>query len=285
MTAHIRLEGLTIAYEKPHESGTFVAVAGLDLDVPRGTFVTIVGPSGCGKSSVLLAIAGLTAPTAGRVLVNGAVVAAPGRDRAMVFQEFALMPWRTVVENVRFGLELQRWSGDGEWRLVADVMRDARMLGAEDIRVMIARPREASSFRPVESVPFHDDDVVSVLLATSWEHYWGESIRTFRIAGNRFMPLWPSGLDARFRALVTEIKPGVTTGGWTRAALAAMTAAERGAIAPYGLGGGIGITPGEWPPLTVEDETTIDAGMCFAVRVACESPDGLLLLHGDTIVV
>jgi len=112
MTPHIQIQGLTIAYEKPREGGTFVAVADLELDVPRGTFVTIVGPSGCGKSSVLLAVAGLTAPSAGRVLVDGRVVTGPGRDRAMVFQEFALMPWRTVVENVRFGLELQRWRGE-----------------------------------------------------------------------------------------------------------------------------------------------------------------------------
>jgi NitT/TauT family transport system ATP-binding protein len=112
VTPHIRLEGLTIAYDKPREGGTFTAVADLDLDVPRGTFVTIVGPSGCGKSSVLLAIAGLTAPSAGHVLVDGQPVTGPGRDRAMVFQEFALMPWRTVLDNVRFGLELQRWSGE-----------------------------------------------------------------------------------------------------------------------------------------------------------------------------
>jgi NitT/TauT family transport system ATP-binding protein len=112
MTAHIRIESLTIAYDAPREAGRFVAVANLDLEVNRGTFVTIVGPSGCGKSSVLLAIAGLTAPSAGRVLVDGRAVAGPGRDRAMVFQEFALMPWRTVVENVRFGLELQRWNGE-----------------------------------------------------------------------------------------------------------------------------------------------------------------------------
>jgi NitT/TauT family transport system ATP-binding protein len=112
MTAHIRIESLTVAYEKPLDGGSFVAVADLTLDVARGTFVTIVGPSGCGKSSVLLAIAGLTKPSGGRVLVSDRMVTGPGRDRAMVFQEFALMPWRTVVENVRFGLELQRWSGE-----------------------------------------------------------------------------------------------------------------------------------------------------------------------------
>ncbi len=126
MTPHIQIEALTIAYQKPLESGTFVAVADLDLEVPRGTFVTIVGPSGCGKSSVLLAIAGLTPPTAGRVMVDGRMVSGPGRDRAMVFQEFALMPWRTVVENVRFGLELQRWRGED---LTARARRYVQLVG------------------------------------------------------------------------------------------------------------------------------------------------------------
>ena len=111
MTAHLQIEDLSITYEKPGDGGGFVAVSAFNLAVARGTFVTIVGPSGCGKSSVLLAIAGLTAPSRGRVLVDGRPVEGPGRDRAMVFQEFALMPWRTVVENVRFGLELQRWNG------------------------------------------------------------------------------------------------------------------------------------------------------------------------------
>ena len=109
---HIRIQDVTIAYEKPREAGTFVAVANVNLEVDRGTFVTIVGPSGCGKSSLLLAIAGLIAPSSGRVMVNDHTVSGPGRDRAMVFQDFALLPWRTVLENVRFGLELHRWSGE-----------------------------------------------------------------------------------------------------------------------------------------------------------------------------
>jgi NitT/TauT family transport system ATP-binding protein len=108
---HIRIEQLTVAYETASDDGRFVAVDGFDLDVERGTFVTIVGPSGCGKSSLLLVVDGLVAPASGRVLVNGDPVSGPGRDRAMVFQNFALLPWRSVVDNVRFGLELQR-SGD-----------------------------------------------------------------------------------------------------------------------------------------------------------------------------
>ena len=110
--SHIRVEGLTVAYEKPGGAGTFVAISNANLDVARGTFVTIVGPSGCGKSSLLLTIAGLVQPASGCVLVNGKPVSGPGRDRAVVFQDFALMPWRTVLDNVRFGLELQRWSGE-----------------------------------------------------------------------------------------------------------------------------------------------------------------------------
>lgn len=110
---HISIEHLSVAYETASGDGRFVAVDGFDLEVERGTFVTIVGPSGCGKSSLLLVVDGLVRPASGRVLVNGQAVSGPGRDRAMVFQNFALMPWRSVVDNVRFGLELQRWS-DGD---------------------------------------------------------------------------------------------------------------------------------------------------------------------------
>jgi NitT/TauT family transport system ATP-binding protein len=128
MTAHLAIDGLTITYDTPQSGGTFVAVTEFNLDVARGTFVTIVGPSGCGKSSVLLATAGLTKPSRGRVLVDGQPVDGPGRDRAMVFQEFALMPWRTVLENVRFGLELQRWS-DGD--LTERARRYVRLVGLD----------------------------------------------------------------------------------------------------------------------------------------------------------
>jgi NitT/TauT family transport system ATP-binding protein len=111
-TPHIQVENLTVAYQKPRSSETLIAVSNATLHVPRGTFVTIVGPSGCGKSSLLLTIAGLVQSTGGHVLVNGKPVTGPGRDRAVVFQDFALMPWRTALENVRFGLELQRWTGE-----------------------------------------------------------------------------------------------------------------------------------------------------------------------------
>jgi NitT/TauT family transport system ATP-binding protein len=120
--AHVALENVTIAYD------AFVAVEDLSLEVDRGTFVTLVGPSGCGKSSLLLSIDGLLAPSKGRILVDGRPVEGPGSDRAMVFQNFALLPWRTVSGNVRFGLELQRWKGDD---LDQRARRFVRLVGLE----------------------------------------------------------------------------------------------------------------------------------------------------------
>ena len=110
--SHIDIRTLTIAYPAGGRAEPFVAVDRLSLQVERGTFVTIVGPSGCGKSSLLLAVDGLIEPSGGEVRVEGRRITGPGRDRAMVFQDFALLPWRSVLDNVRFGLELQRWSGD-----------------------------------------------------------------------------------------------------------------------------------------------------------------------------
>jgi ABC-type nitrate/sulfonate/bicarbonate transport system ATPase subunit len=124
--SHIKVDSLSVAYQMPKAAGTFVAVSNVNLDVARGTFVTIVGPSGCGKSSLLLAIAGLVQPAGGSILVNGKPVSGPGRDRAVVFQDFALMPWRTVLDNVRFGLELHRWTGED---LTARARRYVELVG------------------------------------------------------------------------------------------------------------------------------------------------------------
>ncbi|WP_062562944.1 ABC transporter ATP-binding protein [Paracoccus aminovorans] len=84
--------------------GAFLALEGVTLDVADKEFVAIVGPSGCGKTTCLRMVAGFESVTSGRVLVNGKDVVAPGPDRAVVFQQFALFPWKTVEENIEFGL-------------------------------------------------------------------------------------------------------------------------------------------------------------------------------------
>lgn len=79
----------------------------LNLTLSQGSLTCIVGPSGCGKSTLLRIIAGLEKPTTGEVLVGGSVVHSPGRDRGMVFQQPALYPWQSVLDNVAFGLRLR----------------------------------------------------------------------------------------------------------------------------------------------------------------------------------
>src|SRR5262245_18531566 len=87
--------------------GGVEALRDVSLGLPRGRLTTLLGPSGCGKTTLLKVIAGLVAPTGGEVLVGGRRVTGPGPERAFVFQDFALLPWATVLRNVGFGLELR----------------------------------------------------------------------------------------------------------------------------------------------------------------------------------
>ena len=103
---HIDLDQIKVAFSQP-DGGQFVAVRAFDLKVESGEFVTIVGPSGCGKSTILSVVDGLIRPTEGKALIDGQPVTGPGSDRALVFQEFALLPWRTIESNIMLGLELQ----------------------------------------------------------------------------------------------------------------------------------------------------------------------------------
>jgi len=103
----IQARNLVVEYDRTREKTKLVALYDFSLEVLRGEFVTIVGPSGCGKSTFLNVVMGLNKPTAGEVLVDGKLVSGPGKDRAMVFQDYGLMPWRTVIKNVEFGFEMR----------------------------------------------------------------------------------------------------------------------------------------------------------------------------------
>lgn len=98
--------------------GGVEALSGISLDIPEGRLTALLGPSGCGKTTLLKIIAGLLPPTGGEVIVDGRPVTGPGPERAFVFQDFALMPWATVMRNVAFGLEL-RSVGKSEREAVA----------------------------------------------------------------------------------------------------------------------------------------------------------------------
>ncbi|MBL8697792.1 MAG: ABC transporter ATP-binding protein [Alphaproteobacteria bacterium] len=98
----VQVRGVTKTY-----AGNVEALSGVTLDFPEGRLTTLLGPSGCGKTTLLKIIAGLIPASGGEVMVAGRKVTGPGPERAFVFQDFALMPWASVIRNVAFGLELR----------------------------------------------------------------------------------------------------------------------------------------------------------------------------------
>ncbi|PRD44650.1 ABC transporter ATP-binding protein [Phyllobacterium phragmitis] len=108
------------------------ALRNIDLDFARGKLTTLLGPSGCGKTTLLKIIAGLIPASAGEVRVNGRVVTGPGPERAFVFQDFALMPWATVMRNVAFGLELRGVSAAERKRVAMQYIEKVSLTGFED---------------------------------------------------------------------------------------------------------------------------------------------------------
>ncbi len=122
-------------------SADFVAIEDINLDIEHNTFVSIIGPSGCGKSTLLNIIAGLSIATSGEVMINGQIVNKPGPDRGMVFQSYALMPWMTVADNIKFAVETvyPKMPEKQQKRIVKENIQLVGLTGAEK-----KRPHELS---------------------------------------------------------------------------------------------------------------------------------------------
>ncbi|GGB98404.1 ABC transporter ATP-binding protein [Pseudoduganella buxea] len=127
--AHIVVKDVNKVFSTPGRD--VVALKDINLEVPRGQFVCLLGPSGCGKSTLLNAIAGFALPSSGTILADGQVVTAPGPERGMVFQEYALFPWMTVEDNVAFGLEIKN---QPKAQIRATVDKLLQMLSLQDFR-------------------------------------------------------------------------------------------------------------------------------------------------------
>jgi NitT/TauT family transport system ATP-binding protein len=125
----IRLSGVSRSFAG--RSGTVEALRDIHLEVGDGEFVAVVGRSGCGKSTMLRLIAGLLPASAGEITVSGERVTAPRRDIAMMFQRPALLPWRTVLDNVLLPVQIYGWRKSGHRRRALDLLELAGLGGFE----------------------------------------------------------------------------------------------------------------------------------------------------------
>ncbi len=116
----LSIEHLSKRYWFEREDREVLAVNDVSLDVEDGEFLAIVGPSGCGKTTLLNIVAGLLPYEEGTVAIDGKKVQGPGVDRAVVFQHASLLPWRTIIGNVRYGMELQKRFDESAMRQRAD---------------------------------------------------------------------------------------------------------------------------------------------------------------------
>jgi NitT/TauT family transport system ATP-binding protein len=130
MAPFIKAQNLSLCF-RPKNREPVSALTDLNVTVARGEFVSIVGPSGCGKSTFLNILLGLIKPDSGTLELEGTPIAGPSQERAMVFQEFGLLPWRTVAANVELGLELKGTPAAARAQRVADLIKLVGLNGFE----------------------------------------------------------------------------------------------------------------------------------------------------------
>lgn len=123
---------LRMEYYQPRTGGRLLALDNVNLSVEEGEFLTIVGPSGCGKTTFINITDGLLKPTGGKIILDGKEVIGPGTDRAMVFQDPSLLPWRTVFKNVIYGLECRGKAGQAERDRALSFIKLVGLSGFED---------------------------------------------------------------------------------------------------------------------------------------------------------
>ena len=166
--------------------GKTVALNGVSLDIKENEFICVVGPSGCGKSTLLNIIAGLLEPTSGAVYLDGKKIEGTGVERGVVFQGYALFPWRTVLKNVMFGLEMKRMPKDQAEKIANKYIKAVGLEGFEHAypkelsggmrqRVAIARAYAADPEVLLLDEPFGALDAQTRVqlqseLLNTWEH-------------------------------------------------------------------------------------------------------------------
>ena len=128
--SRLLLEGISRVFEKEGGQST-QALDNVSLDIKAKEFVCFIGPSGCGKTTLLRAIAGLDTPDSGKITLDNERITVPDPRRGMVFQEYSLFPWRTVMHNITFGLEMQ---GMGKKEVIEIADKYLKLVGLEQFK-------------------------------------------------------------------------------------------------------------------------------------------------------
>lgn len=176
-----------------------------------------------------------------------------------------------IVHTTFDDLESRYFGTLTESLLAARLIRHARMQGAEDVRVMIANPLDSDwAFRPPEDSTIAESQTITVLVRASWERYWAEATRTYRVRRGRLEPAWSESDAALFDSIIQGFTPGRSI------------AELLGDLGTTCAGNGIGVTAFEPPILSTNDSvTTLQHGMCFSIRLTLPSS----VIRGETIVI
>ena len=182
MTGSLVLRGLTKSFRQGRTET--LALDGIDLHVEPGEFVCIVGASGCGKSTLLSIVAGLTEPTSGEALLDDEPIEGPGPDRGLVFQGYSLYPWKSVADNIAFGLEIDGIKREERRRRVDHYLqvmnltkwasaRPSQLSGGMRQRVAIARslvtePEVLLLDEPFGALDAHTKTLMQEFLISLW---------------------------------------------------------------------------------------------------------------------
>jgi NitT/TauT family transport system ATP-binding protein len=128
LLSFIKVRQLNVTFSSAKET---VALDNVNLDIQQNELLSLIGPSGCGKTTFLRVLAGLTTPTTGHIMMNGTKIEGPGPDRALVFQEYVLMPWSTAISNVEFALQMQQVPRDERRRRAFELIQLVGLEGFE----------------------------------------------------------------------------------------------------------------------------------------------------------
>ena len=186
----IKLKIENVYKEYDTSKGKMVALNGANLDIAENEFICVVGPSGCGKSTLLNIIAGLLEPTSGTVYLDGKPIEGTGVERGVVFQQYALFPWRTVLKNVMFGPEMKKMPKDQAEEIARKYIKAVGLEGFENSypkelsggmkqRVAIARAYAANPEVLLMDEPFGALDAQTrVQLQTELLNTWEKEKKT-----------------------------------------------------------------------------------------------------------